>query len=241
MNINSINALLEALREELPINKVLVATGKKDSRISEVLKLCKKNNVVFQRVPLQTINRKAGPKNQGVFAEVSPIEFYSLEEVLPHINKGIILILDGIMDTGNMGAVIRSAVAAEVDAIIIPKRNSAPVNETVLKTSAGSLLKAKLVQCNNISNEIKHLKEEGFWVVGSVMDKTTSIPYYEYDFTVKTAIIMGSEHKGISPLLQKNADQLIHIPHCSKIDSLNVSAATSVILFEALRQKAVSK
>jgi 23S rRNA (guanosine2251-2'-O)-methyltransferase len=241
MNINSINALMEALREELPINKVLVATGKKDHRIAEVLKLCKKNNVVFQRVPQQTINRKAGPKNQGVFAEVSPIEFYSLEEILPHTNKGLILVLDGIMDTGNMGAIIRSAVAAEVDAIIIPKRNSAPINETVLKTSAGSLVKAKLVQCNNVNNEIKFLKEEGFWVVGSVMDKVTSVPYYDYDFTVNTVIIMGSEHNGISSLLQKNADQLIHIPHSKNIDSLNVSAATSVILFEALRQRSIAK
>jgi 23S rRNA (guanosine2251-2'-O)-methyltransferase len=160
-----------------------------------------------------------------------------LEDILQNIKTGLVLVLDGINDTGNMGAIIRSAVAAEVDGIIIPQRNSAPINETVLKTSAGSLVKAKIVQSKNLVNDIKKLKENEFWVVGTVKEREKSVVYYAYDFTVNTAVIMGSEHKGMSPLLKKNADQLIYIPHSRNIDSLNVSAAAAVILFEALRQK----
>lgn len=237
MNINSLHALIEALREKIPINKVFISTDRKDKRIDQVIKLCRQNGIVFQMVPPQTINRKVGPINQGVFAEISPIRFYTLEDILQNIKTGLILVLDGINDTGNMGAIIRSAVAAEVDGIIIPQRNSAPINETVLKTSAGSLVKAKIVQSKNLVNGIKKLKENEFWVVGTVKEREKSAAYYDYDFTVNTAVIMGSEHKGMSPLLKKNADQLIYIPHSENIDSLNVSAAAAVILFEALRQK----
>ena len=238
ININSLNALIEALQERYPINRVFISKAKKDNRIDNVIRLCRQNKVVFQMVPQETILRKAGPGNQGVFAEVSPIRFYTLEEILQSIDKELILILDSINDTGNMGAIIRSAVAAEVDGIIVSQRHSAPINETVLKTSAGSVLKAKIVQSKNLTNTVNLLKENGFWVVGTVMEKEkNSIAYYDYDFTVKTAVIVGSEHKGISPLLKKNADQLVFIPHSPNVESLNVSSAAAVILFEALRQR----
>jgi 23S rRNA (guanosine2251-2'-O)-methyltransferase len=240
MNILSLNALLETLKEKLPINKVFIAENRKDRRIDEVIRLCRENKVVFQKVPQQTIARKAGENHQGIFAETSPIKFHRLEDILENINTGLILVLDGINDTGNLGAIIRSAVAANVDAVLIPQRHSAPINETVLKTSAGALLKAKIVQSKNLANHIRTLKENNFWITGTVMNKEKSIPYYKYDFTTPTAIIMGSEHKGTSPLLQKNSDQLIFIPHSPTVQSLNVSAATSIILFEALRQKAAS-
>ncbi|MCP5054106.1 MAG: 23S rRNA (guanosine(2251)-2'-O)-methyltransferase RlmB [bacterium] len=237
MTITSINSLIEALREKLPINKVFISKAKKDSSIETVIRLCRENRVIFQMVPRETLSRKAGPGNQGVFAEISPIRFYTLEEILGNITTGLILILDSINDTGNLGAIIRSAVAADVDAILVPLRNSAPINETVLKTSAGALLKARIVQSRNLSNDIKTLKENNFWIAGTVMEPQTSIPYYQYDFTANTAIIVGNEHKGIAPLLKKNSDQLVYIPHSSKVESLNVSAAASVILFEALKQK----
>lgn len=237
MIIRSIHALIEALESDLPINKVMINNVRKDQRIERVIALCRKNKVAFQYVPQETITRKAGNDSQGIYAEIAPIPFYSLEEIINPVNTGLILILDGINDTGNMGAIIRSAVAAAVDGIIIPQRNSAPINETVLKTSAGSLVKARLTQVTNINQTILQLKKSGFWVVGTTLDPMNSIPYCDYDFTANTAIIMGSEHKGLSPLIKKNADQLIHIPHAAVIQSLNVSAATAIILFEALRQK----
>jgi 23S rRNA (guanosine2251-2'-O)-methyltransferase len=238
MTITTINALLEVLREKLPVNKVYLGETKHDRRIDQIVRLCRENKVVFQKVPQQTINRKAGDDNQGVFAEVSPIRFYSLDEVLEDIKSGLILMLDSVNDTGNLGAIIRSAVAANVDAILIPQRHSAPINETVLKTSAGSLIKARIVHTKNLSNDIRKLKENNFWVVSTVMDPKNSIPYHQYDFKGNTAIIMGGEFKGVSPLLLKNSDQSVHIPHSSAVQSLNVSAAASVILFEALRQRA---
>lgn len=241
MNITSINGLIEALREELPINKVFISKGKTDRRVDQVIKLCKENNVVFQIVPQENIVRKAGKDHQGVYAEISPIRFYTLDEILAHINTGLILVMDSIVDMGNVGAIIRSSVAAEVDGIIISQRNTAPINETVLKTSAGTLLKAKIVQSKNLTQDLNYLKEHNFWIAGTVMKQEDSISYYDYDFKANTAIVMGNELKGVSPILKKNADQLIYIPQSNQIDSLNVSAAAAVILFEALRQKRVGK
>jgi 23S rRNA (guanosine2251-2'-O)-methyltransferase len=240
MIVNSLNKLVEALEEKLPINKVFISTAKKDRRIDRVIRLCRQNQVVFQMVPPQTIDRKVGPDHQGIFAEISPIRFYTLEEILQNIETGLILILDDINDPGNMGALIRSAAAAQVDGIIVPQRNSAPINETVLTASAGTLMKAKIAQAKNLIQSIDHLKKNNFWLVGTVMEKEKSLPYYRYDFTVNTAVIMGNEHKGISPLIKKNCDQLVFIPISSNIDSLNVSAAAAVILFEALRQKKIN-
>ncbi len=237
MNIITINALVEALDANQTINKVLISTGKRDRRVEQIIKLCRQNKVIFQMVPQQTIARKVGKNNQGVFAEVSPVEFYSIETILEDIKSGLLLILDNITDTGNLGAIIRSAVAAGVDAIIFSQRNSAPINETVLKTSAGALLKARLVQGGNLTNVINILKKNGFWVIGSAMEDGANIPYYDYDFTVNTALILGSEHKGLSPLIKKNSDQIVYIPHSSQVESLNVSAAAAVMLFEASRQK----
>lgn len=240
MIITSLNALLEALKEKLPINKVFIAEHRKDRRIDEIIRLCRERKIVFQRVPQQTIARKAGTNHQGIFAESSPIRFYTLDDILKNIHSGLILVLDSINDTGNLGAIIRSAVAAGADGILIPQRHSAPVNETVLKTSAGTLLKARIVQSKNLANDVRTLKENNFWVTATVLNKEKSIPYYTYDFTANTAVIIGNEHKGTSPILQKNADQLIFIPHSADAESLNVSAATSVVLFEALRQKEIS-
>lgn len=233
------NALIEALSEKIPVNKVYIADGKRDKRVDVVIRLCKENGVVFQMVPQQTISRKAGNDHQGIFAEVSPIRFYELDEIVNSIQTGLILILDSINDTGNLGAIIRSAVAANVDAVVISQRNTAPINETVLKTSSGALLKARIVISKNLSRDFEFLKQHNFWIVGSVMNAERSIPYYDFDFTVNTAIVMGNENKGVSPLLQKNSDQSIYIPQSKRIDSLNVSAASAVLLFEALRQKSV--
>ena len=235
MTIKTLSALLEALRDGYPINKVMISSAKRDKKIDTIINLCRKRGILFQIVPPPTIMRKAGAGNQGVFAEVSPVKFYTLEEILEESKTGLLLILDSINDAGNMGALIRSAVAAGVDGIIVSRRDSAPINETVLKTSAGSVLKARIVLSKNLRNDIDVLKKKEYWVVGA--EKTGELPYYEYDFKYKTALIVGNEHKGIAPILRKNVDQLVFIPHSAEIESLNVSAAAAVILFEALRQK----
>ncbi len=235
MIIKTLNSLLEALQGNYPINKVLISSGKRDKKIEKIIDLCRENKVLFQVVPRETVNRKAGPENQGVFAEAAPVRFYTLDEILENPKSGLLLILDSINDTGNLGAIIRTAAAAGVDGIIVSQRNSAPINETVLKTSAGALLKIKIVLSKSLRNDIELLKKKDFWIVGA--EKQGGIPYYEYDFKYNSAIILGNENRGIAPLLRTKADQLVSIPHTEQVESLNVSAAAAVILFEALRQK----
>jgi 23S rRNA (guanosine2251-2'-O)-methyltransferase len=235
MNIVTLNALIEALQSGKPLNRVLVSRARGDKKIEMIKRLCRENRVAYQMVPPEAIKRKAGPQNQGVFAELSPVRFYELEEILKEVKTGLILILERITDMGNLGALIRTAVAAGVDGILISRRHSAPVNDTVFKTSAGALLKARIVTSRNLSQDIDSLKEHGFWIAGT--DIGGGMPYYTYDFTAPTALIMGSEDRGLSALLSKKSDQLISIPHSKDVESLNVSAAAAVILFEALRQK----
>ncbi len=238
MKITSINSLSEALLSDAPVNKVFINERRRDNRIKKIIDLCKEKGIPFMLVPQVALNRKAGNDNQGVFAEVSPVRFYSLEEILPTEGKGFILILDSVTDAGNLGAIIRTGVAAGVDGIILSRRNSAPLNETVLKSSAGALMNAKIIPSKNISREMKILREKGYWIIST--DVKHGMPYHEYSFDIPTALVIGSESRGISTIVKKYTDQFITIPHSKKIESLNVSAATAVILFEALRQRTLN-
>jgi 23S rRNA (guanosine2251-2'-O)-methyltransferase len=230
---------MESLHSGLSIQKIYISQNRRGEKIEKIKQLCREKGVPFQIVPQRFIDRKTEGKNQGLFGLTSPIGFFSLRDILDSIRTGIILILDHLTDTGNFGAIIRTAVAARVDAIIIPSRRSAPINETVLKTSAGSLVHARIVQSKNLVTDIQDLKKDEFWVVGA--DARASLPYTGFDFKGKTALIVGNEEKGISSLLKKKSDQLISIPHSSQVESLNVSVSTAIILFEALRQKMIGR
>jgi len=238
MKISSINSLIEALNSDAPINKVFISKKRKDIRIGKIISICKEKGVPFMIIPPVALNKKAGNDNQGVFAEISPVKIFTLDEILKK-SDGIILILDSVTDAGNLGAIIRTSVAAGIDGIILSRRHSAPLNETVLKTSSGALMNARIVLSKNISREMKILKEKGYWIIST--DVKSGLPYYEYTFDIPTAIVIGSEGKGISTIVKKYTDQFINIPQSKKIESLNVSAATAVILFEALRQKKTKK
>jgi len=233
--VTSLNALIEALRDDLPINKVLISRSRHDAKIETVVRICRERGIIFQFVPAEAVDRKAGAKNQGVYAEIAPVQFFSLESVLADVKTGLLVVLDNIEDTGNLGAIIRSAAAVEIDGLLISIRNSAPVNETVWKTSAGALGKIRLVQSRNLTMDIEKLKKAGFWIVAT--DRHAKMNFYDFDFKSKTAVILGNESRGVSPLLKKNADQLLAIPHAQAVESLNVSAAAAIILYEAWRQK----
>ena len=237
MKITSINSLQEALSSDAPVNKVFINERRRDTRIKIILDLCREKGVPFMLIPQSALNRKAGNDNQGVFAEISPVRFYTLDEIISDSKESLILILDSVTDPGNLGAIIRTGVAAGADGIILARRNSAPLNETVLKTSAGALMNSKIVPSKNISREMKTLKERGYWVIST--NVKAGIPYHEYSFDAPTALVIGSEGKGISTIVKKHTDQFITIPHSKKIESLNVSAATAVILFEAIRQRTI--
>jgi 23S rRNA (guanosine2251-2'-O)-methyltransferase len=233
--VTSWNALIEALQDGVPINRVLISRSRHDARVARVLDLCRGRGIIFDFVPAEAVERKAGGKGQGVFAEVAPVRFFSLAEVLADVKTGLIVILDGIEDTGNLGAMIRSAAAVEADGVLVSVRRAAPVNDTVWKTSAGTLAKVRLVQSRQLAADIGKIKQAGFWVLAA--DQQARMNFYDFDFRSRTAVILGNESKGVSPLLKKNADQLLAIPHSRSVESLNVSAAAAIILFEAYRQK----
>jgi len=233
--ITSLNALIEALRDGAAINKVLLNSARRDAKIATVIELCRQHGVVFQLVPAEALERKAGARNQGVWAEVAPVEFCGLDEMLASVRSGLVVVLDNIEDTGNLGAIVRTAAAVEADGVLISVRGSAPVNDTVWKTSAGALGKVRLVQSRNLAQDIEKLKKNGFWVVAS--DQHAGMKFYDFDFKGRTAVIMGNESRGVSTLLKRNADQLLAIPHSPAVESLNVSAAAAILLFEAYRQK----
>jgi 23S rRNA (guanosine2251-2'-O)-methyltransferase len=233
--ITTLNALIEALRDGAPVNKVLLSQSRRGAKIAAVVDLCRQRGVVYQFVPAGALDRRAGAKNQGVWAEVAPVGFCRLDDVLSSARTGLVVVLDGIEDTGNLGAILRTAAAVEADGVLISVRGSAPVNDTAWKTSAGALAKVRLVQSRNLAQDIQKLKENGFWVVAA--DVRARMKFYEFDFKVRTAVILGNEGRGVSPLLKKNADQLLAIPHAAAVESLNVSAAAAIILFEAWKQK----
>ena len=165
------------------------------------------------------------------------------ERISPPINRSrnddavfpLILILDSIQDTHNVGAILRSAECSGVDGIIITKHNSAPINETVFKTSAGAVEHVKICPVNNLAQSIKELKEKGYWIIGSSLEN--SKPYTEVDYKIPIALIVGNEEKGIRKLTADNCDILVRIPMKGKIQSLNVSVAAGILLFEILRQR----
>ena len=233
--ITTLHALIEALRDGAPVNKVLLSLARRDARISAIVDLCRQRGVVFQFVPGEAIDRKAGGRNQGVWAEIAPVSFCGLEEMLAAAKTGLVVVLDGIEDTGNLGAIVRTAAAVEADGVLLSVRGSAPVNDTAWKTSAGTLGKARLVQSRNLAQDIEKLKKNGFWVVAS--DAHAAVNFYDFDFTGRSAVILGNESRGVSPLLKKKSDQLLAIPHAAGVESLNVSAAAAILLYEAYRQK----
>ena len=178
--------------------------------------------------------------HQGVVAAKAFQKFYELNEVIDNSKKSkypLLLILDSIQDPHNVGAIIRTAEASGVDGILTTIHNSAPINETVEKTSAGALSYSKICRINNVAQTIDILKQEGFWIIGSSLQNSKK--YTEIDYKIPVAVIMGNEEKGIRKLAASKCDFLINIPMKGNIQSLNVSVATGVLLYEILRQRSL--
>ncbi|MCK4835112.1 MAG: RNA methyltransferase [Candidatus Aminicenantes bacterium] len=155
LTLTTIHSLLESLKSDQSFQKIYISQNRKGEKIEYIKQLCRQKRITFQMVPQSFIDRKTDGKNQGLFAQLSPIRFLTINDILKTIKTGLILILDRLTDTGNLGAIIRTAVAAQVDGIILPSRKSAPINETVLKTSAGSLIHARIVLSKNLANDIR--------------------------------------------------------------------------------------
>jgi len=232
--------VLEALRADTRrIDKVLIADGAKEHRLSEIIDLCRENSIAWNRVPRDTFakNLTPGVNHQGVLAFTAASAYVDTDEILQNAGKTpLILILDGVEDPRNLGAILRAAECAGVDGVIIPERRAVGLTDTVAKSSAGAIEYVKVAKTVNLNRFIEKLKEQNIWVVGTSMD--AEIEYSDWDWTRPSALVLGGEGSGLHRLVAENCDVLVKIPMYGKIDSLNVSVAAGVIFFEARRQRA---
>ena len=232
-------AVIEAIHAGKEIDKIIIQKGLSNQLYSELRKAIKDLDIPIQIVPPEKITRITSKNHQGVLAFVSQITYYEVEDLLTDVfEKGktpLVLILDRITDVRNFGAIARSADCAGVDFIVIPSRGAAQINADAVKTSAGALNRMKVCRVDNLKNSIEYLKESGLQII-ACHEKTSSY-HFNADLTKPSAIIMGSEENGISNEYLKRSDMQVKIPMVGNIASLNVSVATGVILFEAVKQR----
>ena len=206
---------------------------------AELWKLVREKRINYKHVPLEKINRLTRKNHQGVFAFISPIDFHNIEDVIPKLyeegKNPLVLVLDRITDVRNFGAIARTAECAGVDTILIPEQNAAAINADAIKTSAGALHKVTVCRTWNLKLALQFMKESGIQLIGCT--EKTQDDMYKPNYTTPTAIIIGSEEDGVSPEFLKMCDARAKIPMNGKIASLNVSVATGVILYEAIRQR----
>ena len=233
--------VLEALNSDEEVSQVFILFGQEGGIIEAIRIAAKKKGIKVNQVPFEKFRQITQSKiAQGVAASKSEQKYYDLYEIISESKKSqypLLLILDSIQDTHNVGAILRSANCSGVDGILITKHNSAPINETVVKTSAGASEHVKIALINNLAQTIDELKQKGFWIVGSYLEGAKN--YTKVDYKVPIAVIVVNEEKGIRKLTADKCDHLVRIPMKGKIQSLNVSVATGVLLFEILRQRSL--
>jgi 23S rRNA (guanosine2251-2'-O)-methyltransferase len=235
------NAVIEALESgKREFNRILISNNARaDVKIEQIKKLAQERGIVYQFVAKEKLNTlEPEGRHQGVIAQISPINYVELDDFINnHKNQNSsVVILDGIEDSHNVGAIVRSCVCAGVDAIILPSRRGVLINSTSEKTSAGATSHIDIIKTNSLVNAVQKLKENDYLVIAS--DHHAQENYYDIDYTgMNFVLIMGAEHAGISRSLLKMADFKVKIPMLTNFNSLNVSNATAIILFEAVKQK----
>jgi 23S rRNA (guanosine2251-2'-O)-methyltransferase len=231
--------VLELLRAETRrVEKIAAADNANENRLAEIFTLAREKGVAINRVPRQKLNALAGDgaNHQGVVAFTSSAEYVGADELIDAAGEDVLLlVLDGVEDPRNFGAILRSAECAGVTGVLIPERRSVGLTETVVKSSAGATEYIRVAKTANINRLIERLKERSVWVVGTSAEAETN--YTDWDWTRPTALVLGGEGRGLHRLVAENCDVLVKIPMYGKIQSLNVSVAAGVILFEARRQR----
>ena len=235
MIISGKNSVFEALNSGTTINKVLIDNLQKGEFVNKVLDICQKRKIRYDFVDKKRLD-KLSIHNQGIVADITDYKYCEVDEILNNKSEkgNFIVILDRIQDPHNFGSIIRVCECAGVDGIIIEDRRSCVVNETVYKTSAGAINHVKIAMVKNINLVIKELKEKNIWVYAA---EGSEKRIYDCDLTGNIAIVMGSEGEGVSRLTKSLCDEVISLPMFGKVNSLNVSTATSAIIYEALRQR----
>lgn len=232
-------AVIEALKAGKDIEKILLQKGLSNELYNQLRQALRGQTVPLQFVPPEKLKRITDKNHQGVVAYLTEITYYQTEDLLSSVFESgktpLLLILDRVTDVRNFGAIARSAECAGVDFIIIPSRGAAQINGDAIKTSAGALHRMKVCREDNLKNTLEFLKESGLQIV-ACHEKTENL-IYDADFKKPTAVIMGNEENGISNEYIKRSDVQVKIPMTGEIASLNVSVATGIVLFEAIRQR----
>ncbi len=240
--IYGINPVLEALKSGRPIRRVLVAEQRKSDRdVVGIVRLARGNGVEVRIMGRDALDRESPhTAHQGVIAFTAAREYATLDDILqiPAQRKqsALFLILDGVEDPRNLGAIVRTAEAAGVHGVIIPERRAAGLTETVAKTSAGALEYVPIVKVVNIVNTIEELKKMGIWIAAA--EATGDMRYWDADLARPSALVLGSEDKGVRRLVKEHCDYTLSLPLMGRINSLNVSVAAGILLYEVLRQRA---
>ena len=237
------HAILEALQECKPIDQILIKKQSDNEQIREIIYLARKQNVTIKSVPIEKLNKITRKAHQGIIAFMSPIEFQDLEQIVPTLfeqgKNPFIIILDQVCDVRNFGAITRTAECMGVHAIVIPQRGAAKIGADAVKTSAGALFKIPICKVSSLKYAVSYLQQCGITVM-CVAEKFSQ-NCYDSDLTKPLALVFGAEENGIESSLVEMADGCIKIPMSGEIESLNVSAATAMCVYEVCRQRKYEK
>ena len=233
-----VHPVLEALRAHRPLNRVLIAQGSSGHRLQEIIDLCRELSIPLRFEPREALDRLAGSSShQGVVALGATHQYSELEELIAAAR--LLVVLDGVEDPHNLGAIIRTAHAAGAGGVVVPERRAVGLTETVAKAAAGALEYLPVARVGNLNQTLELLKKRGFWIYG--LDERGEQPYHQVDFASPTVLVLGGEGKGLHQQVGKRCDFLIGIPLAGKISSLNVSVAAGIVLFEWKRRQAPPK
>ena len=224
------NVVVELLKSKKDIKKVILQENFSEKEINSLLE---KSKFKVEMKSKREMDRLCNANHQGIIVDIADYQYNSMSDITD--KDHFIVILDHLEDPHNLGAIIRTSEAAGVDAIIIPKDRQVQVNSTVMKTSAGALTNMKVISVSNIVNAMDKLKKMGFWMVGTALED--SIDYREIDYQGKIALVIGNEGRGISSIVRKSCDFVAKIPMYGKINSLNASVASGIMIYEVVRNR----
>ena len=233
-----IRPVAEAIESGKQIEKIYIRKGAEGQLMTDLKDLCYRHRRHYQEVPVEKLNRMTRGNHQGVVAQIAAIEYVEINDILervPEDETPLIVVFDGVTDVRNFGGIARSAECAGAHGLITPLKNSAPVNGDAIRSSAGALQNIPVCRVGSIRNTLKALQAEGFQVVAAT-EKSNKL-LYDADFRKPTVIVMGAEDKGISKEVLKMCDEQLAIPLIGRTESLNVSAAAAIMLFEVVRQR----
>jgi len=234
-----LNPLLEILRSSAGrVQKIFIQDEKRHAKVSEIVRLARSAGIPVVSVPRRRLDALA-PGHQGILAILATKEFCPVDDILAGAANPFLVLLDEIEDPQNLGAIIRSAEGAGAHGIILPERRSAGLTDAVLSVSAGAAAHIRIARVTNLARTMEELKEHGLWLVGA--EGGSRKPWYDFDYSVPTGIVLGSEGRGLRRLVGEKCDELLSIPLFGRVNSLNVAAAAAVFFFEVVRQRSLRR